>query len=111
MLGDVGQVKRIDVLPDDILLEIFDFYVSDLWYGDKRRREEWQILVHVCRRWRGLVLGSPRRLESASLLYTLYTRKGHTGRLASLASRRYRQYGLIGHGQRHCSTRAEQSHL
>ena len=25
--------------------------------------ESWQSLVHVCRRWRGLVLGSPRRLD------------------------------------------------
>ena len=23
---DVGQVKRIDVLPDEVLFEIFDFY-------------------------------------------------------------------------------------
>ena len=26
-------------------------------------QEEWQLLVHVCRRWRNLVLGSPRRLN------------------------------------------------
>jgi hypothetical protein len=25
--------------------------------------EEWQLLVHVCRQWRRLVLGSPRRLN------------------------------------------------
>ena len=25
--------------------------------------EAWQLLVHVCRRWRSLVLGSPRRLN------------------------------------------------
>ena len=31
--------------------------------GDKRRAEAWQSLVHVCRRWRSLVLGSPRRLD------------------------------------------------
>jgi hypothetical protein len=58
-------VKQIDVLPDDVLLEIFDFYVNM-----RRRRcrgkteiEAWQSLVHVCRRWRSLVLGSPRRLN------------------------------------------------
>jgi hypothetical protein len=49
-------VKRIDVLPDDVLLEIFDFYV-------KTGREAWQSLVHVCRRWRILVFRSPRRLN------------------------------------------------
>jgi F-box-like len=57
-------VKRIDVLPDDVLLGIFGFYVdmapSD---GGKRRVEAWQLLVHVCRRWRSLVLGSPLRLN------------------------------------------------
>ncbi len=57
---------RIDVLPDDVLLEIFDFcvYVN---YGrylpSKRKIEAWQSLVHVCRRWRCLVFGSPRRLN------------------------------------------------
>jgi hypothetical protein len=32
-------------------------------YDTKRKIESWQSLVHVCRRWRGLVLGSPRRLN------------------------------------------------
>jgi F-box-like len=57
------------VLPDDVLLEIFDFYVFKYLvfrpsggYDAKRKIESWQSLVHVCRRWRGLVLGSPRRL-------------------------------------------------
>ena len=55
---------RIDVLPDDVLLEIFDFYMDMRpWYEGKTRVEEWQSLVHVCRRWRTLVLGSPRRLN------------------------------------------------
>ena len=59
----VGQVIRIDQLPDDILLEIFYFYVDmDLGYG-KARIERWQSLVHVCQRWRSLVFGSPRRLD------------------------------------------------
>ena len=60
-----GQVKRIDVLPDDTLLDIFDFCVGTrgLYLHDKARVEEWQSLVHVCQRWRILVLGSPRRLN------------------------------------------------
>jgi hypothetical protein len=57
-------VIRIDVLPDDVLLEIFDFYAnmypSNRW---KTEIEAWQWPVHVCRRWRSLVLGSPRRLN------------------------------------------------
>jgi F-box-like len=57
-------VIRIDILPDDVLLEIFDFYVDmRSSYEGKTRVEEWQSLVHVCRRWRSLVLGSPRRLN------------------------------------------------
>jgi hypothetical protein len=35
--------------------------------------EAWQSLVHVCRRWRSLVLGSPRRLN----LRLLCTPKTH----------------------------------
>ena len=57
-------MKRIGVLPDDVLLEIFDFYVdTSLLYGGKKVTEAWQSLVHVCRRWRSLILGSPRRLN------------------------------------------------
>jgi hypothetical protein len=57
-------VKQIDVLSDDVLLEIFDFYVdTSLSYLSKPRIEAWQSLVHVCRRWRSLVLVSPRRLN------------------------------------------------
>jgi hypothetical protein len=57
-------VKRIDVLPDDVLLEIFysrvNMYRPDGW---KTNVEAWQSLVHVCRRWRSLVFRSPRRLN------------------------------------------------
>jgi hypothetical protein len=64
-------VLTIDDLPDDDLLAIFDLYVvryqdldfRDSEYDTKRKIESWQSLVHVCRRWRGLVLGSPRRLN------------------------------------------------
>ena len=56
---------NIDVLPDVALLEIFDFYVSQ---GQKVELDEssmyaWCTLVHVCRKWRDLVFGSPRRLR------------------------------------------------
>ena len=49
------------MLHDDVLLEIFDFYrrlVS--WQG---KMWKWQKLLHVCRRWRYIVLASPRRLD------------------------------------------------
>ena len=41
-----------DMLPDDILLSVFDFCPRS-----------WRTLIHVCRRWRSLVFGSPRRLD------------------------------------------------
>ena len=54
--------------PDDVLLEIFDFYV--VRYQDLDSIEivssdqiSWQSLVHVCRRWRDVVFASPRRLN------------------------------------------------
>ncbi len=55
----------IDVLPDDVLLDIFDFYVmkEDFNNHTKKEVEAWQTLVHVCRRWRSLVFGSPHRLN------------------------------------------------
>jgi hypothetical protein len=63
-------MNQMDVLPDDAILEIFDFYVFTGPTYDgippdecKVAIEKWQLLVHVCRRWRSLVLGSPRRLN------------------------------------------------
>ena len=64
----------IDDLPNDVLLMIFNFYVvgyQDVNVLDAvfdrrdtiRKIESWQLLVHVCRRWRGLVFESPRRLN------------------------------------------------
>ena len=60
------------MLPDNVLLEAFHFYVDQNWDGDedededinrKKKIEGWQPLVHVCRRWRSIVFGSPRRLN------------------------------------------------
>jgi F-box-like len=57
-------VIRIDLLPDDVLQEIFYFYVGmSSSHQDKTGVEKWQSLVHVCRGWRSVVLGSPLRLN------------------------------------------------
>ena len=56
----------IDMLFDDVLLEIFDNHVNedrDEYDNFKQETEEWQTLVHVCRRWRSIVFASPRRLN------------------------------------------------
>ena len=58
-------MTQIDILPDDALLEIFDFH-RNIHPPNRRTKadvEAWISLVHVCRRWRTLVLGSPRRLN------------------------------------------------
>ena len=70
----------IDDLPDDVLLEMFDFYVvgyRDLGFRHlfefrtiREDLESWQSLVHVCRRWRSLVFASPRRLNLQICCYT-----------------------------------------
>jgi hypothetical protein len=57
------QVMSTDMLPDDVLLEIFDFFAKEFNFPSKKAIEEWQSLAHVCRRWRTLVFGSPRRLN------------------------------------------------
>jgi hypothetical protein len=55
-------VTRIDVLPDEVLLAIFGHYVDEL-ENSKKEIEAWQSLVHVCRRWRHVVFGSPHCLD------------------------------------------------
>jgi hypothetical protein len=55
-------VIPIDILPDDVLLAIFDFY-ADEDSSTKNKIEAWQSLVHVCRRWRTIIFISPRRLN------------------------------------------------
>jgi hypothetical protein len=68
------RVLTIDVLPDDVLLTIFDFCVvgyQDLYFLEalfgyqdtKRKIESWPSLAHVCQRWRGIVFASPRCLN------------------------------------------------
>jgi hypothetical protein len=54
-IGSFYRKVTIGTLPDDDLLEIFDFYGCGY--------DEWHTLVHVCRRWRNVVFASPRRLR------------------------------------------------
>jgi hypothetical protein len=55
----VDSLNWCDVaqLPDVALLRVFDFCV------DNPRIYTWYTLVHVCRKWRSIVFGSPRRLD------------------------------------------------
>src|SRR6266850_5143254 len=56
----------IDMLPDNVLLDIFDFYREDpagAIYIGWTYAWRWKALIHVCRRWRCVIFGSPRRLD------------------------------------------------
>jgi hypothetical protein len=61
------------MLPDGVLLTIFDFYrkdencgVNHNWHSLRFSQwisRKWRFLVHVCHRWRQVVFASPRRLD------------------------------------------------
>jgi len=57
----------IDALPDNVLLDTFEFCLGkddpDRIFTDDHNYDQWQTLVHVCRRWRWIVFTSPRRLD------------------------------------------------
>jgi F-box-like len=77
-LGGTDQVYprvTFGALPDDVLPEIFDFYLALMNSRPARLRpypeDAWHTLVHVCKRWRSIVFASPHRLE----LHLLCTNK------------------------------------
>ena len=53
------------MLPDNILLEIFDLCRENHYNHPTYSRplREWNIIVHVCSRWRQIVFASPQRLD------------------------------------------------
>ena len=52
------------MLPDDVLLEIFDLYrTSSPFYNPRLGIWSWYRLVYVCQRWRQIVFASPHRLD------------------------------------------------
>jgi hypothetical protein len=56
-VGPVSESQQVTIgaLPDNVLIEIFDFYQVFV--------EDWEKLVHVCQRWRYLIFDSPIRLN------------------------------------------------
>ena len=50
------------MLPDNVLLEIFDLCRKSLRYNILPAWK-WHLLVHICQRWRQIVLESPHRLK------------------------------------------------
>lgn len=72
MGGTAPLCPRVTIatLPEGPLLDIFSFYVEDVYeYCDLdevfgiKLLEAWCTLVHVCQGWRNLVFASPRRLN------------------------------------------------
>jgi hypothetical protein len=57
----------INMLPNDVLLEIFDWYLGE--DQDDLEVDAWYPLVHVCRSWRNIIFRSPHRLN-LRLFYT-----------------------------------------
>jgi hypothetical protein len=53
----------ITKLSDDSLLEIFSLYMACSLSLEIYKEDAWHTLVHVCRRWRSVVFGSPRHLD------------------------------------------------
>jgi hypothetical protein len=68
-LSDTDQVyPRVTVvaLPDYVLLEIFDFYLSLIifqLYPHRFPEDAWHTLVHVCKRWQSIIFALPHRLK------------------------------------------------
>jgi hypothetical protein len=66
--GPCGAYKRwwritIEMLSEDILLEIFDFYRLNAVKQSRGSPWKWHRLAHVCRKWRHIISMSPRRLD------------------------------------------------
>ena len=49
----------IDILPDNVFLEIFDLCIDGPAEFGSSHARDWQTLVHVCQRWRGIIFVSP----------------------------------------------------
>jgi hypothetical protein len=64
-----GHKATVNNLPDNVLLEIFSFYLYDTdpdrdsYFRDTRKWQTWRILAHICQRWRRIIFSSPRRLN------------------------------------------------
>jgi hypothetical protein len=58
------ESNAISVLPDDVLLEIFDLCRKN-HYNHARCCPvwKWHLLLHVCKRWRQIIFESPYRLN------------------------------------------------
>ncbi|KAI0251499.1 hypothetical protein BJV78DRAFT_422046 [Lactifluus subvellereus] len=70
--GRISPRMTIGALPDNVLLDIFDFFREAEIETLAPWPWPWNRLVHVCQRWRYLVFASPLRLDLC-LRYTSKT--------------------------------------
>ena len=59
----LSRSPTVEVLPDNVLLEIFDQDRLSAAGGSWEHPWEWHRLVHVCQKWRRVVFSSPRWLD------------------------------------------------
>ena len=59
----LNRSPTVEVLPDNVLLEIFDQDRLSAAGGSWEHPWEWHRLVHVCQKWRRVVFSSPRWLD------------------------------------------------
>jgi hypothetical protein len=73
MMIEAGRLDLrapIDMLPDNVLLELFDHHrLNSELYFFAFGPWEWHRLAHVCRQWRTVIFNSPHRLK-LQLVYT-----------------------------------------
>lgn len=90
---DTEQLPKltIDYLPDELLVEIFDFYRDR--QDNEHRYQRWSIklewfkLIHVCKRWRSVMFASSSRLD---LCIVLIPERGFSkGHMKTVMSRRF----------------------
>jgi F-box-like len=58
----LDRVGHVTMLPDEVLLNVFDFYRLDTM-DSVGYTWAWHNLVHVCRRWRSVIFASPHHLS------------------------------------------------
>ena len=66
VVGNISHLTAIERLPEKILMEIFKFdrlASTSLSQGRPDLPWEWHRLVHVCQRWRYVILKSPHSLD------------------------------------------------
>jgi hypothetical protein len=63
LYGEKLRKTAIEMLPEEILLDIFDLYRLDAVKRSGGRLWKWHCLAHVCKKWRHVISTSPHRLD------------------------------------------------